>query len=94
MADDTCRFCIEANMPAGVHDVLGPVYRPCPECLPICGGCDGDGLFPSDFTCLTCFRNRMAAVGLIPVLCAHCLGVIDLYPTPHRRPEVTSHDQH
>ncbi|WP_165824554.1 hypothetical protein [Micromonospora globispora] len=93
-AEDDCLFCIESNMPAGSHDVLGLVYRPCPQCLETCPGCDGDGLFPTDFTCLACFRQHMAAIGLIPVLCALCSGVVDLYPTPHRRTEVTGHDHH
>jgi hypothetical protein len=90
---DDCLYCIDGNLPAGIHDVLGPVYQPCPVCLLVCPFCDGEGLFPADYTCLVCFRIRMAGLGLAPVLCAHCFGVVDLHPTD-TVPEVAPHVHH
>jgi hypothetical protein len=80
LADD-CLYCLDGNMPAGLHEVLGPVYKPCPACLNVCGLCEGEGLFPADFTCVGCFRDRLADIGLMPVLCRYCCGVVDLIPT-------------
>ena len=31
-----CLYCIDGNMPAGIHDILGEVYQPCPQCLRPC----------------------------------------------------------
>jgi hypothetical protein len=90
---DPCLWCIEQNTPAGIHDILGPVYKPCPACLPVCPLCDGEGLFPADFTCLPCFRQQMAALGLAPIFCAHCSGVVDLHPID-TAPEVIPHVEH
>ncbi|MFB6396177.1 hypothetical protein [Polymorphospora lycopeni] len=77
---DPCLWCIDGNTPAGIHGVLNEVYRPCPVCLIVCDLCEGEGLFPAEYTCLHCLTDRLARLGLAPVLCAHCLGVIDLIP--------------
>jgi hypothetical protein len=89
---DDCLFCIDGNQPAGLHDILGPVMRPCPVCLIVCPVCDGEGLFPADFTCIGCFQLRLADIGLVPTLCGCCFGVVDLIPTD-TFPEV-SHGHH
>ncbi|QOC90241.1 hypothetical protein [Micromonospora craniellae] len=91
--NDSCSWCIEQNTPAGVHNILGPVFVPCPACLGRCLLCEGEGLFPADFTCLPCFRQQLAALGLTPIMCAHCSGVVDLIPTD-RLPEVIPHGDH
>jgi hypothetical protein len=78
--DDDCLFCIDGNMPAGIHDVLGPVYGPCPECLIVCDNCDGEGLFPADYDCPQCLTTILSGLGLAAILCGHCLGVVDLIP--------------
>jgi hypothetical protein len=88
-----CWYCIDGNLPAGRHNVLGLVYKPCPICIATCPNCDGDGLFAADFTCLPCFRAALADIGLAPVLCAYCRGVVDLLPTD-TAPEVTCHGHH
>jgi hypothetical protein len=87
---DDCWFCIDGNLPAGIHDVLREVYAPCPHCLIVCPACQGEGLFPADYTCLPCLLIRLAARGLAPLLCARCHGVVDLIPRP-ALPEVTRH---
>jgi hypothetical protein len=87
---DDCWFCIDGNLPAGIHDVLGEVYAPCPHCLHGCPTCDGEGLFPADYTCLPCLLIRLAAHGLAPLLCARCHGVLDLIPRP-TLPQVNPH---
>ncbi|MDG4778990.1 hypothetical protein O7614_04940 [Micromonospora sp. WMMD961] len=92
---DPCLWCIEGSSPAGIHDILGPVYKPCPVCLGACALCEGDGLFPADFACLPCFRQQLAAQGLAPIMCAHCSGVVDLIPLDAiPAPEVTPHGHH
>jgi hypothetical protein len=88
-----CLYCIDGNMPAGIHDILGEVYRPCPECLYPCIVCDGDGLYPSDFTCVGCLTAQLAGIGLNPILCPRCSGVVDLAPR-HASTEVTCHAHH
>ncbi|PZG04307.1 hypothetical protein C1I95_33350 [Micromonospora craterilacus] len=90
---DSCLWCIDQCTPAGIHDILGPVYVPCPTCLGPCQLCEGEGLFPADFACLPCFRQQMAALGLAPIMCAHCSGVVDLIPTD-THPEVIPHGDH
>ncbi|RQX07882.1 hypothetical protein [Micromonospora arida] len=90
---DSCLWCIEQNTPTGVLDILGPVFRPCPVCLPVCGICEGDGLFPADFTCIPCFLNRLAALGIRPLFCVGCSGVTDLEELG-TVPEVTPHGHH
>ena len=87
---DDCLYCIDGNMPAGTHDILHEVYRPCPLCLHVCSLCDGEGLFPADYTCIPCLILRLAGLGLAPVLCAHCKGVVDLIPRTTPR-EVNPH---
>lgn len=75
-----CRYCIDGNQPAGIHDVLGPVYAACTVCDYPCQLCEGEGRFPADCICLPCFVNDLTAIGLRPVLCAGCTGVLDLIP--------------
>ncbi|MEO3820990.1 hypothetical protein [Plantactinospora sp. B24E8] len=88
-----CLYCIDGNMPAGIHGVLGPVYQPCPVCMFVCPSCEGDGIFAADYTCLPCLRQRLARLGLAAVLCGYCLGVVDLIPID-TVPEVTRDDHH
>ncbi|MFI6332228.1 hypothetical protein ACIBBG_28450 [Micromonospora chersina] len=90
---DPCLWCIEQSIPAGIHDILGPVYVPCPACLGVCPTCEGEGLFPADFTCMQCFCDRLFLLGLAPLFCAGCSGVIDLVYCDTRR-EVTPHVHH
>ena len=91
MTFSDCPYCVDGNMPAGIHNILGPVFVPCVVCGRACPTCTGDGIFPADFDCLDCFRACLTAIGLTPVHCTACLGVLDLLPTP-RRPEVTPHE--
>jgi hypothetical protein len=88
-----CLYCLDGNVPAGVHPFIGPAYQACQHCLYICDLCEGDGLFPSDFVCITCFTARLAAIGLAAILCGHCSGVVELIPT-NITSEVTCHEHH
>ncbi len=90
---EDCAYCIDGNMPAGTPDVLGPVYTPCRVCLPACPSCGGGGVFPANFTCLHCLATALAALGLAPLLCGCCLGVVDLVPLD-TVPQVTRHVPH
>ena len=88
-----CLYCIDGNMPAGTHGVLHEVYQPCPHCLHVCWLCEGEGLFPADYDCFGCLTARLAALGLAPVVCLRCCGVVD--PIPHdNTQEVTCHAHH
>jgi len=88
-----CLYCLDGNIPAGMHLFIGPAYQACPICLTACPVCLSQGLFPSDHTCLTCFRDRLAAIGLAAILCGHCRGVVGLFNTDTTS-EVTCHDHH
>ncbi|AVT38013.1 hypothetical protein [Plantactinospora sp. BB1] len=90
---DPCLWCIEGSSPAGVHHIIGPVYKPCPECLPICPDCAGTAVFPADFVCIGCFQGQMATLGLVPAFCPGCSGVAYLVRTD-TLPEVTPHADH
>jgi hypothetical protein len=86
-----CALCIDGFMPAGTRLILGPVYRLCPACIPACSLCASAADFPINFRCLPCLCDYLAALGLTPVLCVHCTGVVDLIRTD-TLPEVTGHD--
>jgi hypothetical protein len=85
-----CALCIDGLRPAGTRLILGPVYQLCTTCMPACPMCAGTGEFPADFTCLTCFGEHLATLGLTPVLCVYCTGVVDIIRTD-TDPEVTGH---
>lgn len=90
---DPCLWCIEGVAPDGVHDVLGPVYKLCRACLKVCPTCEGEALYPAAPTCLSCLLDRLAALGLSPLFCLGCSGVIDLVDLD-TKPEVTPHGRH
>ena len=75
-----CRYCIDGNLPAGTHPVLGEVYQACPDCLGTCPTCGGKGLYPAGFSCLACCLRHLICLGLVPALCPDCTAVIDLLP--------------
>lgn len=77
---DPCLWCVDGNTPAGIHDILGPVYIPCRACIQLCPICEGEGLFPANFTCIACLVEHLAADNLAPVLCRCCSGLVDLIP--------------
>jgi len=89
--DTGCEMCLDGYQPGGYHNDLGWVLIRCLVCTPACTGCDSDGLFPVDQTCLICFTNQFTTQGQTPVRCAHCLGVIDIWPIAVN-PEVNPHD--
>lgn len=88
-----CWYCLNGLAPAGIHPILGPVYRDCPACVYPCD-CDGDGLYSADFTCLNCLAGHLATKGLSPRLCGTCLGVVDLVPLDTTWAEVKPHAHH
>jgi hypothetical protein len=81
----TCGLCLGGFAPAGTHLILGLVYTACPNCQDRCQCCDGQGLFPADTTCTQCLTDAMAILGLTPVFCHTCAGVLAVY-----RSEVTT----
>jgi hypothetical protein len=87
-----CYYCLEGNQPAGTHRILGPVYRPCGVCLAVCPLCEGQGLFPADFTCWHCLALFLATLGLAPVICHGCTGIVDLLPLDTTHRVVSPHD--
>lgn len=85
-----CHWCFEGNTPNGIHPMLGPVFIPCQNCLGLCAGCRGYGLFPAEFACLGCLVEHLMRQDLAPVFCPTCSGVVDLI-TMYTPPEVNFH---
>jgi hypothetical protein len=76
-----CPLCIDWMTPSGVHPVIGPVYRICPQCFPGgCHTCHTSGMFPANGHCLACFLDTLATAGWLAHLCPTCLGVLDVIP--------------
>jgi hypothetical protein len=75
-----CPLCIEVLTPAGIHPVLGPVFRICPACYVPCPGCNGSAVWPADMGFFTYLVDALYALGFDVDVCRDCLGVLDIYP--------------
>ncbi len=78
--DAGCRLCVDLMMPAGIHSILGPIYRTCPACTTGCGECDGRGVFPASGGLFEHLANALDALGFDIDLCRNCLGVTAVHP--------------
>ena len=84
-----CLFCVDGLAP-DTSTVIGACFRPCPRCKPQCRCCDGQGAYPDWTKDLYTFLVFYNAVGLKPVLCHDCCGVVEL--TPLDPDQETTHD--
>jgi hypothetical protein len=75
-----CPHCLDGFTPAGVHAILGPVYRICRQ-SERCTSCANAAVFPADTRCLHCLTETLNTNGLTPVLCHACFGVLTVVPT-------------
>jgi hypothetical protein len=75
-----CRYCLGGFVPAGTNPILGLVYQTCLHCQDRCRCCESAGVFPADSTCIHCLIKALANVGMTPVFCHTCSGVIAVYP--------------
>jgi hypothetical protein len=75
-----CPLCLGVMAPAGIHPVLGPVYRICPACYVPCGACNGDAVWPAQINAFEYLTDALYALGFAIDLCRGCLGVLDIHP--------------
>ncbi|GLZ00580.1 hypothetical protein [Actinoplanes sp. NBRC 103695] len=75
-----CRYCIDTQMPAGRCDYMGELYQRCPLCQPACKSCDGLAAYPASYNTPSELRADLQALGLGPIFCLDCNGVISLIP--------------
>ncbi len=73
--DTGCLSCVDGMAPTTTQ-LLGACYRTCPSCQPPCACCHGEGSFPAWTSSLTAFVDSYNSIGLLPVLCHTCLGII------------------
>jgi hypothetical protein len=70
-----CLSCVDGVAPT-TSSLLGACYRACPTCRPACPCCHGEGRFPYWTVSLDEFLDSYNAVGLLPILCHTCYGLV------------------
>ena len=70
----SCVWCIDGHTPAGLHPILGPVYRLCPTRI-ACDTCADISVYPADFHTPSELANTLLREGLAAVICPGCYGV-------------------
>ncbi len=70
-----CLSCVDGMAPT-TTELLGACYRICPTCQPPCACCHGEGCFPAWTSSLHEFVDSYNTIGLQPVLCHTCLGLL------------------
>lgn len=87
---EDCDLCIDGHTPA-THHILGPGYVRCPQATDGRTCCGLATFYPLTLTTAGVKAAEWATTinrthHLLPVLCAACGGVVDLYPVTRPRP--------
>ena len=77
--DPRCPWCLDGFTPAGLHPVLGAVYRMCPT-RDWCHECGDTSVYPAAFRRIDDLTATLLADALAPIYCPNCLGVTAVIP--------------
>jgi hypothetical protein len=80
VSTDTCPMCIDGWSPYR-SVLIGPCFQKCRACQPVCAACHGLADFPAQGS-REAFVVACNLVGVMPMLCQGCLGVLQLLPHP------------